>query len=82
MDDLDLEKIHKKIGENVAKYSKEKGMLQLKLSLEMGHSSVSVVSSAEQYNSTKHFNINHLFQIAHILEIDVCKLLEQDEEEN
>lgn len=81
MNDIDMDKIHKNIGRNVAKYRKEKDMSQLKLSLEMGHSSVSVVSSAEQYKSTKHFNINHLFQIADILEIDVCKLLEQDDEE-
>lgn len=79
MEDIDLEAIHKKIGENVARYRKEKGLSQLKLSLEMGHSSVSVVSSAEQYNSSKHFNINHIFQIAKILDVDVCKLLEQEE---
>lgn len=80
MENIDLEAIHKKIGSNVAKYRKEKGLSQLKLSLEMGHSSVSVVSSAEQYNSTKHFNINHIFQIAKILDLDVCKLLEQEED--
>ena len=79
MDNIDLEAIHRKIGKNVAKYRKEKGLSQLKLSLEMGHSSVSVVSSAEQHKSNKHFNINHIFQIAKILDVDVCKLLEQEE---
>jgi len=80
MDTFNMDEIHRQIGKNVAKYRKEKGLSQLKLSLEMGHSSVSVVSSAEQYKSSKHFNLNHIFHIAHILDVDVCKLLEQEKE--
>jgi len=75
MEELNLEEIHKKIGQNVAKYRKEKGLSQLDLSLKLGHKSVSIVASAERYYRGKHFNINHLFQIAHILEIDISKLI-------
>ena len=75
MEELNLEEIHKKIGFNVAKYRKEKGLSQLDLSLKIGHKCVSIVASAERYYKGKHFNINHLFQIANILEIDICKLI-------
>lgn len=59
--------IHKQIGLNVAKIRKKKKYSQLKLSLEMGHSSVSLVSFAEINLKGTHFNIEHLLQIAHIL---------------
>ena len=75
MEELNLEEIHKKIGLNVAKYRKEKGLSQLDLSLKLGHKSVSIVASAERYYKGKYFNINHIFQIANILEIDICKLI-------
>ncbi len=76
MEELNIEEVHKKIGENVARYRKESGMSQLELSLKLGHKSVSIVASGERFYKGKHFNINHLFQIAHILEIDVCKLID------
>ena len=75
MEELDMEEIHKNIGNNVAKYRKEAGLSQLDLSLKLGHKSVSIVASAERFYKGKHFNINHIFQIAHILNIDVCKLI-------
>ena len=65
MEDFKLEEIHKRIGLNVAKYRKEKGLSQLDLSLQLAHKSVSIVASAERFYKSKHFNINHLFQIAH-----------------
>ena len=76
MSDLNMDVVHKKIGENVAKYRKEASMSQLALSLELGHKSVSIISSAEKNYNGKHFNITHIFQIADILNINVCKLLE------
>ena len=75
MTEEDLEKIHKKIGENVATYRKEAGLSQLDLSLKLGHKSVSIVASGERFYNGKHFNINHLFQIAKILNIEVEKLI-------
>ena len=75
MEDFKLEESHKRIGLNVAKYRKERGLSQLELALQLGHKSVSIVASAERFYKGKHFNINHLFQIAHILDIEVCELL-------
>ena len=75
MEDFNIEEIHKKIGLNVAKHRKAKGLSQLDLSLQLGHKSVSIVASAERFYKGKHFNINHLFQIAHILEIEACELI-------
>lgn len=75
MDDINMDAVHKRIGENVSKCRKEAGLSQLALSLELGHKSVSIVSSAEKNYNGKHFNITHIFQIANILNIDVCKLI-------
>ena len=68
--------IHKKIGSNIAKIRKEKHYSQLKLSLEMGHSSVSLVSFAEINLKGTHFNIEHLLQIAHILNVDIARFFD------
>lgn len=68
-----IKKIHKVIGKNVAKIRKEKKYSQLRLSLEMGHNSVSLVSFAEIGLKGTHFNIEHLLQIAYILEVDITE---------
>ena len=76
MSDFNADMIHKKIGQNVAKYRNEAGISQLDLSLKLGHKSVSIVASAERYYKKKHFNIIHLIQIADILGVEVCELLD------
>ena len=60
------------IGKNVAKFRNEAKLSQLELSLEMGHSSTSLVSSAELYRDKRKFNIAQLHIIAKILNIDIC----------
>ena len=77
-DELDFDEIHIRIGKNVAKLRKERGLSQLDLSLKIGHKSVSIVASAERYYKNKHFNINHLFKIAEVLEVDVCEFFKKD----
>ncbi|MDR1976577.1 MAG: helix-turn-helix domain-containing protein [Campylobacteraceae bacterium] len=62
---------YKKIGENVAKIRKSRGLSQLKLSLSIGHSSISVVSCAEICLNGAHFNIEHLIKIAYVLDVDI-----------
>jgi transcriptional regulator with XRE-family HTH domain len=62
---------YKKIGENVAKIRKAHGLTQLKLSLMIGHSSVSVISCGEICLNGAHFNIEHLLKIAYVLDVDV-----------
>lgn len=72
---MTIQEFYKMIGNNVAKYRKEKGLSQLELSLLMGYKSISVVSGAEIYYKGKHFNLEHLLKISEILEIDICKLI-------
>ena len=69
MKNLTPDELYKIIGQNVAKYRKEKGLSQLDLSLAMGYKSVSVVSGAEIYYNGKHFNLEHLLKISQILNI-------------
>lgn len=75
MQNLTPEDLYKIIGQNVAKYRKEKGLSQLDLSLAMGYKSVSVVSGAEIYYNGKHFNLEHLLKISQILNIEISEFL-------
>lgn len=75
MQNLTPEDLYKIIGQNVAKYRKEKGLSQLDLSLSMGYKSVSVVSGAEIYYNGKHFNLEHLLKISQILNIEISEFL-------
>ncbi|MGJ0372726.1 helix-turn-helix domain-containing protein [Aliarcobacter cryaerophilus] len=75
MKNLTPDELYKIIGQNVAKYRKEKGLSQLDLSLAMGYKSVSVVSGAEIYYNGKHFNLEHLLKISQILNIEISKFL-------
>jgi len=78
MSDINMDEIHIKIGQNVSMYRQKAGLSQLALSLKLNHSSESIISSGERFYRKKHFNIEHLFQISKVLEIDACKLLEQE----
>ena len=75
MKNLTPDELYKIIGQNVAKYRKEKGLSQLDLSLAMGYKSVSVVSGAEIYYNGKHFNLEHLLKISQILDIEISEFL-------
>ena len=75
MQNITPEELYKIIGQNVAKYRKEKGLSQLDLSLAMGYKSVSVVSGAEIYYNGKHFNLEHLLKISQILNIEISEFL-------
>lgn len=83
----EIKEIYKQIGANVAKIRKQKHYSQLKLSLAIGHNSVSLVSFAEIGLKGAHFNIEHLLQIAKVLEVDICEffdgiLLNESKSEN
>ncbi len=72
---ISSENFYKRIGQNVAKFRKKKGISQLELSLLMDYKSISIVSSAEIYYRGKHFNLEHLLKISQILDIDLCELI-------
>jgi len=76
MNHISAEDFYKRIGKNVAKFRKEKGISQLELSLEMNYKSISVISSAEICYNGKHFNLEHLLKISQILEIDICEFFQ------
>lgn len=71
IDEFDLESFHKRVGENVKRIRKEKGVSQLSLSQSIGHKSVSVISYAEIYYKGYHFNLEHLGKIAYILDVEM-----------
>ncbi len=68
-----MEEIYKKIGQNVARIRKEKGLSQLALALALGHKAVGTISMSEICINNKHFNIEHLVKIADVLEVNVCE---------
>ena len=59
--------LHKKIGANVQSIRTSKGLTQLKLAEEIGHSSTTIISQAE-IGSKKHFNIAQLYKISNFLD--------------
>ncbi|MGP1579917.1 MAG: helix-turn-helix domain-containing protein [Wolinella sp.] len=65
--------MYKRIGRNVARIRKAKKISQLKLSLAIGHNSVSIISCAEICHNNIHFNIEHLCKIAYVLEVDIAE---------
>jgi len=75
MDNISIEEFYKKIGQNVAKHRKDKGLSQMDLSLQMGYKSISIISGSEIYYKGKHFNLEHLLKISQILEIEIKELI-------
>ena len=73
----EIKEIYKQIGANVAKIRKQKHYSQLKLSLDIGHNSVNLVSFAECGLKGAHFNIEHLLQMAKVLEVDICEFFDR-----
>jgi len=67
----EMDRIYKKIGENVKKARKAKNISQLTLALAIGHKAVGTISMAEICLNNKHFNIEHLVKITDVLEVDL-----------
>ena len=65
---------YKKIGQNIAKYRKEKGLSQEELANEVGIS-YSYIIRIEAPNVVKKMSLEVLFDIADFLQIDVKNLL-------
>ena len=68
-----IDNLYIKIGKNVARIRKERGLSQLELALSMGLKSVGLISVAEIYHNKKHFNIEHLNKISKILNVNICE---------
>jgi transcriptional regulator with XRE-family HTH domain len=67
--------MYRKIGTNVMRIRKEKGMSQLDLALSIGLKSVGLISVAELYHNKKHFNLEHLYKIAQVLDVKIADFL-------
>lgn len=72
---LSIEELHIKIGENVKKYRELKKMSQIDLSQAIGHNATTMISLGE-IGKGKHFNIEQLHKISIALDVDVCKFFE------
>ncbi len=73
--EFDIDLMYRKIGANVMRIRKEKGMSQLDLALAIGLKSVGLISVAEIYHNRKHFNLEHLYKIANILDVRIADFL-------
>lgn len=71
----DIDTMYRKIGANVMRIRKEKGMSQLDLALSIGLKSVGLISVAEIYHNKKHFNLEHLYKIAKVLDVKMADFL-------
>lgn len=73
--EFDIDLMYRKIGANVMRIRKEKGISQLDLALAIGLKSVGLISVAEIYHNKKHFNLEHLYKIANILDVKMADFL-------
>ena len=71
IDKSKLDDFYIKIGQNVKKMRKEKGLSQLELAIMIGQKSTSFYSNCENFKNKEHFNLEHLFLISSVLEIDI-----------
>lgn len=67
----DIEEMYKQIGKNVKRYREAAGLSQMELAYAIGHKSVGVISTAELYLNSKHFNLEHLAKIANVLNVEI-----------
>ena len=67
----ELESFYKKIGANVKRIRKEKGITQMQLALAINHNSVGHIAKAELCKYDKHFNLEQLYKISKIMDVDM-----------
>jgi len=71
----ELDTFYKKIGTNVKRIRKEKGITQMQLTLAINHNSVGHIAKAELCKYGKHFNLEQLYKIAKIMNVDINDFL-------
>ena len=71
----ELESFYKKIGTNVKRIRKEKGITQMQLALAINHNSVGHIAKAELCKYGKHFNLEQLYKIAKVLDVKMVVFL-------
>lgn len=72
----ELKDLYKKIGLNVKKLRKEKGITQMQLALAIGHNSVGHIAKAELNKYGKHFSIKNLYKISKVLNVPIKSFFE------
>lgn len=80
-DSEEIKNFYKIISQNVKRFRNEKKMSQLELALTIGQKGNAFYNYAENCKKDKHFNLEHLYKIAKALEVDVCTLLKNNEDD-
>ena len=73
--DEEIEMEYKRISHNVKQLRKAKKITQEDIALNMGFTTATFYTNAENYRQGKHFNLEHLIKIAYILECDLKDLV-------
>ncbi|NCB13855.1 MAG: XRE family transcriptional regulator [Erysipelotrichia bacterium] len=73
IDKTRLDSFYIRIGQNVKRIRKEKGLTQLELAILIGQRSTSFYSNCENYKNKEHFNLEHLFFISDTLKVDIIE---------
>jgi transcriptional regulator with XRE-family HTH domain len=78
VEEEEIKDFYKNISKNVRKYTTEKKMSQLELSLTIGQKGNASYNYAENNTNNKHFNLEHLYKISKALEVDMCEFIKTD----
>ena len=73
--DEDIEMQYKSISKNVKRIRISKKITQEDIALNMGFTTATFYTNAENFKQGKHFNLEHLIKIAYILDCDIKDLL-------
>ena len=76
----EIEAFHKRVGKNVKRVRKQKGVSQLKLASLIGHDSVAHVAKAELNKYDKRFNLEHIYRISKALDVGMDEFFKDVEE--
>jgi transcriptional regulator with XRE-family HTH domain len=74
----EIELFYNTVSKNVKTKRIALQMSQLDLSLKLGIKSIAFYSNCENLRYGKHFNLEHIYKLAKALEVDMCELLKEN----
>jgi len=75
--DQEISTYYANIAANVKAARLAQHVSQMELAYSIGHQTVSTIAKIEAGLENKHYNIEHLYKISKVLNVDICNLIKQ-----